>query len=338
MPNCLIRPKQSSQCQSRLLHVAYSAFGCVDSACGCPTSRWSGLYLPPVFKNGAAINLSRPKRSFRFRSMLPCGCSAGTGAPAVIFCSCPTICARIVSPTKFMKISEVAKTTPDDHFAAGPSCSVRNSASYGALAVLVAAQLSVPGLYLASGRLYVVTTIEPPQTIISLPVQTAVCEVRAVGALAVLVVVQLFVPGLYLPPVLCIGDLIGSSPDDHFGFQSRLPCEREGPAGALVILVAVQLFVPGLYLPPVLNHGPLSTLVLPKRSFHFRSRLLDAGIGSPRNVGRASRCPTISAWIVSPSTVQTAHIISSTPYNDFASGPHCCGAVSGSGRVGGAGG
>ena len=41
----------------------------------------------------------------------------------------------------------------------------------------------------------------PPQTIISLPVQTVVEEDRALGAFVVLVGVQLFEPGLYLPPV-----------------------------------------------------------------------------------------------------------------------------------------
>jgi hypothetical protein len=41
----------------------------------------------------------------------------------------------------------------------------------------------------------------PPQTTISLPVQTAVWESRAVGALVVVVAVQLSVIGLYLPPV-----------------------------------------------------------------------------------------------------------------------------------------
>ena len=40
----------------------------------------------------------------------------------------------------------------------------------------------------------------PPQTIISLPVQTAVCPYRAAGALVMLVAVQLSVPGLYLTP------------------------------------------------------------------------------------------------------------------------------------------
>jgi hypothetical protein len=43
--------------------------------------------------------------------------------------------------------------------------------------------------------------LTPPQTIISLPVHTAVCEYLAAGALLVLVANQLFVPGLYLPPV-----------------------------------------------------------------------------------------------------------------------------------------
>jgi hypothetical protein len=45
------------------------------------------------------------------------------------------------------------------------------------------------------------TLLYPPQTIISPPVQTAVCQKRAVGAPLVLVAVQLSVPGSYLPPV-----------------------------------------------------------------------------------------------------------------------------------------
>jgi hypothetical protein len=44
--------------------------------------------------------------------------------------------------------------------------------------------------------------LNPPQTIISLAVHTAVCWDRAAGAPVVLVAVQLSVPGLYRPPVL----------------------------------------------------------------------------------------------------------------------------------------
>ena len=66
--------------------------------------------------------------------------------------------------------------------------------------VFVAVQLFVVGLYLPP----VSNTRAgpfPPHTIISLPVQTAVCCSRRSGALPMLVAVQLSVLGLYLPPV-----------------------------------------------------------------------------------------------------------------------------------------
>src|SRR5438270_12333901 len=63
---------------------------------------------------------------------------------------------------------------------------------------LFVARLYLPPVFKASE-----TKIEwiPPQTIISLPVHTAVCPRRIEGALVVLVAVQLSVLGLYLPPV-----------------------------------------------------------------------------------------------------------------------------------------
>ena len=70
----------------------------------------------------------------------------------------------------------------------------------GALVVLVAVQVSVPGLYLPPVP-NPPKPLEPPQTIISLPVHTAVWKSRPVGALIVVVAVQLSVLGLYLPPV-----------------------------------------------------------------------------------------------------------------------------------------
>ena len=64
----------------------------------------------------------------------------------------------------------------------------------------MAVQLLVLGLYLPP--VCKATPVpSPPQTIISLPVQTAPCESRAMGAFVVLVGVQLSVLGLYLPPV-----------------------------------------------------------------------------------------------------------------------------------------
>ena len=41
----------------------------------------------------------------------------------------------------------------------------------------------------------------PPQTIICLSAQTAVCSYRPLGALVVLIAIQLSALGLYLPPV-----------------------------------------------------------------------------------------------------------------------------------------
>jgi hypothetical protein len=69
----------------------------------------------------------------------------------------------------------------------------------GAPAVLVAAQLSVLGLYLPP--VFKKLAPNPPQTIIWLLVQTAVWASRAAGTLDVLVAIQLSVLGLYLPPV-----------------------------------------------------------------------------------------------------------------------------------------
>ena len=60
--------------------------------------------------------------------------------------------------------------------------------------MLVAVQLFVPGLYLPPVFKSLVLP-DPPQTIIWLPVHTAVCPDRADGALVVRVAVQLSVLG-----------------------------------------------------------------------------------------------------------------------------------------------
>jgi hypothetical protein len=58
----------------------------------------------------------------------------------------------------------------------------------GALVVFVAVQLSVLGLYFPP--VFMRPLAPPPQTIISLPVHTAVWPARALGALVVLVAVH----------------------------------------------------------------------------------------------------------------------------------------------------
>jgi len=54
--------------------------------------------------------------------------------------------------------------------------------------------------------------LPPPQTIISLPVHTAVSSARPSGVLIVLVAVQLSVEGLYRPPVIRKLPLASSPP------------------------------------------------------------------------------------------------------------------------------
>src|SRR5690242_7032327 len=116
----------------------------------------------------------------------------------------PSICAGIVSPARFEIVGRSIESSPDDHFvvfAAYPNCCVGVSA-LRRVAAVVAGQASRAGWY----RPPVFTPKElsstPPQTIISLPVQTVVCCLRPDGALVVLVLAQVLVTGLYLPPVL----------------------------------------------------------------------------------------------------------------------------------------
>jgi hypothetical protein len=72
--------------------------------------------------------------------------------------------------------------------------------------MLVAVQLPVAGLYAPPVfKPLKKTSSIPLQMIISVPVQTAVCPIRADGAPFVPVLVQLSVLGLYFPPMLGIG-------------------------------------------------------------------------------------------------------------------------------------
>ena len=101
--------------------------------------------------------------------------------------------------------------------------------------MLVAVQVSVAGLYLPP-VFRKLPGARPPQTIISLPLQTAVWYDRAVGALAKLVAVQLSVLGLYLPPLV---SLVAPQTIISVPVQTAV-CSYRG-LGALVVLVAVQL-------------------------------------------------------------------------------------------------
>jgi hypothetical protein len=119
--------------------------------------------------------------------------------------------------------------------------------------MLVGVQPSVPGLYLPPVFSDEPLLPNPPQTIISLPVHTAVCCSRAAGALAMLVGIQLSVLGLYLPPVF-VGGSKGSGVPPHtiISLPVHTAVCHSRPPGALAVLVAVHVSAPGLYRPPVL--------------------------------------------------------------------------------------
>ena len=118
--------------------------------------------------------------------------------------------------------------------------------------MLVLVQLSTPGLYLPPVfKKPPMKPLNPAQTIISLPVQTAVCAVRASGTLVLPVAVQLSVLGLYLPPVLEKNPLKSIPPHTIISLPVHTALCPSLPSGALVVLVAVQLSAPGLYRPPV---------------------------------------------------------------------------------------
>ena len=105
--------------------------------------------------------------------------------------------------------------------------------------MLVGIQLSVLGLYLPPLFKFP-EKFSPPQTIISLSVQTAVCPSLPIGAFVVEVAAQLFVFGLYLAPVLKLGVGVGVGVDPAGGFRFLLsvfsPKKRPTPPHTIISL------------------------------------------------------------------------------------------------------
>src|SRR5689334_4027247 len=105
-------------------------------------------------------------------------------------------------------------------------------------------QLSLLGLYLPPLLKYVLP-LYPPQTIISLPVHTAVWLARAVGPLMMLMAVQLLVLGLYRPPVFKKSPPSPNPPQTIISRPVQTAVWNSRPIGALSVLVAAQLSVAG---------------------------------------------------------------------------------------------
>src|SRR6185503_4936209 len=100
----------------------------------------------------------------------------------------------------------------------------------------------------------------PPQTTITLPVQTAVCSYRAVGAFTVVVGVQVSARGSYRLPVF--PTQITITVPVHTAVWTELA------SGPVPVDVGVQVSATGSYRPPVLRESsspapPQTTIRLP---------------------------------------------------------------------------
>jgi len=123
--------------------------------------------------------------------------------------------------------------------------------------VLVGIQLFVLGLYLPPELKVKPSGPPPPQTTISVPVQTAVWLTRPEGALLVLVAVQLSIAGMYLPPVsrrqVAKKELHLAPPQTIISLPVQMAVCPVRLLGALLLPVLIQSSVLGLYLPPVFS-------------------------------------------------------------------------------------
>src|SRR5947207_2800054 len=115
----------------------------------------------------------------------------------------------------------------------------------GALVLLVAIHESVLGLYRPPVLIGPpLTPDSPPQTIISLPVQTAVCRYRPSGVLVVRTGVQVSAVGSYLAPVFDVSPY--PPPKTIISLPVHMVVYVSPPDGALIMLIGLQMFVAGL--------------------------------------------------------------------------------------------
>ena len=104
------------------------------------------------------------------------------------------------------------------------------------------------------------------------------------------------------------------------------------------MLVAVQLSVLGLYLPPVFKNKVQPIGFHPRRSFRCRSRLPCEPVRAAGALVVLVAVQLSMLGLYLPPVFTRAAGILAAPDDHFAASPHCRVAVSGSGRVGGAGG
>ena len=165
-----IRPRRSSRCRSRLPCESRGS-GRIGGAGGGPTVG-AGIVSP------AGVQRLPPIRSAPDDHLAAgphCRVLVSALGALVVLVAVQLSVLGLYLPPVFNIASVVS--APDDHFAASPHRRMNHVAPPGALVVLVAVQLSVAGSYLPP-VFRLPLPLYPPQTIISLPVQTAVWPAR----------------------------------------------------------------------------------------------------------------------------------------------------------------
>ena len=229
--------------------------------------------------------------------------------------------------------STAIPSAPDDHFAAGPHCRVKVSAS-GRVGGAGGCPTVGAGIVSPAGVQKAADDHSAPDDHFAAGPNCRVIRLGPAGALVVLVAVQLSVLGLYLPPVFKTAAAI-SAPDDHFAAGpyccvTYRRIGRVGGAGGCPTIGA------GIISPASVQDGCRNDSA---PDDHFAAgphcRVIASGSG---RVGGAGGCPTVGAGIVSAASVQIHGAGDpSAPDDHFTAGPHCRVIVPGSGRAGGAG-
>ena len=169
------RPTRSFHCRSTLPCDACRAARRVGRASGRPTVR-AGIVSAAGVQLVAAesITISAPHDHFTATPHCLCEGLGQTGAFVGAGC-CPTIGAGIISaPGVQLHTGKYATSTPDDHFAAGPDCRVLSTGQLRRIdGRWWLSNYRSPGCICRRCSNRDMPPLRPPQTIISLPVQTA---------------------------------------------------------------------------------------------------------------------------------------------------------------------
>src|SRR5438132_530688 len=135
-----------------------------------------GSYSPPVFNSWKPLSSKYPPHTIISLPVHTAVCSARAAGALVTLVAIQLFVPGWYSPPVFkkMRVFGTSKYPPQTIISPPVHTAVWLSRPSGALVVVVAVQLSAPGLYLPPVLRKPGKFPPPPQTIISLPVQTAV--------------------------------------------------------------------------------------------------------------------------------------------------------------------